>query len=226
MKAQYFSTLATTGFLCLGGLAATPAAATVVGVTNGDFELPDTNFEADVNANVPGWSEQGGRFTGAAIEVGQGTTGNELPTGNQWMFLNDGFTNIWTTIGTVTHNELVQVSFDLANSPGFDFDNASFNVFLVAGGLTSFGDWTNLDTKNQSDPGITVPTNGNITSNTVTFDTGTAVAEGENLGLFIWTGSAPDLERIYIDNVTAVPEPGSLALLGLGGLLIARRRRG
>lgn len=27
-------------------------------------------------------------------------------------------------------------------------------------------------------------------------------------------------------NVTSVPEPGSLALLGLGGLLIARRRRG
>lgn len=29
-----------------------------------------------------------------------------------------------------------------------------------------------------------------------------------------------------VDNVQVVPEPGSLALLGLGGLLIARRRRG
>jgi len=39
---------------------------------------------------------------------------------------------------------------------------------------------------------------------------------------------ADDERGMYVDNVKfeVVPEPGSLALLGLGGLLIARRRRG
>ncbi|MBX2851657.1 MAG: PEP-CTERM sorting domain-containing protein [Phycisphaeraceae bacterium] len=31
---------------------------------------------------------------------------------------------------------------------------------------------------------------------------------------------------VYWDNISAVPEPTSLALLGLGGLMVARRRRG
>ncbi len=44
-----------------------------------------------------------------------------------------------------------------------------------------------------------------------------------------WAGNPSGSEPQGIDNITingVVPEPGSLALLGLGGLLIARRRRG
>lgn len=41
-----------------------------------------------------------------------------------------------------------------------------------------------------------------------------------------WDGVAFRLTRGTIDNIVLVPEPTSLALLGLGGLLIARRRRG
>lgn len=59
--------------------------------------------------------------------------------------------------------------------------------------------------------------------------TATAGQAGQTLGvaLGIASNSAQNSVNINYDNVTitAVPEPGSLALLGLGGLLIARRRR-
>jgi hypothetical protein len=44
-----------------------------------------------------------------------------------------------------------------------------------------------------------------------------------------WAGNPSGSEPQGIDNITingVVPEPGSLALLALGGLMIARRRRG
>lgn len=55
------------------------------------------------------------------------------------------------------------------------------------------------------------------------------LAAGES-GRFVMTWSRADggdRASSYIDNlaITLVPEPGSLALLGLGGLLIAHRRR-
>jgi hypothetical protein len=70
------------------------------------------------------------------------------------------------------------------------------------------------------------------TINYEVFNNGSSVASGdftwggtnENyLGLFTnWTDGGAELDNF---SVSTVPEPGSLALLGLGGLLIARRRR-
>lgn len=44
-------------------------------------------------------------------------------------------------------------------------------------------------------------------------------------GLFVGVESFGDFTNTF-DNLQIIPEPGSLALLGLGGLLIVRRRRG
>ena len=63
-------------------------------------------------------------------------------------------------------------------------------------------------------------------THTVSFTAG-ATENNQTLGVLLGVTSGTQVEW---DNLTltkeVIPEPSSLALLGLGGLLVARRRRG
>ncbi len=62
----------------------------------------------------------------------------------------------------------------------------------------------------------------------LSFDLEPVIANlGENLALTVGVDNNSSRENIFIDNVSfnGVPTPGTLALLGMGGLLTARRRR-
>ena len=82
-------------------------------------------------------------------------------------------------------------------------------------------------------------TPANIYSGTLTGFSAVGTAEADNAGNAIGIRikseivnlpSGPGQVELRIDNIALdgvlIPEPGSLALLGLGGLLVARRRRG
>lgn len=111
------------------------------------------------------------------------------------------------------------ISQDLATAVGVEYIvefsiagafGAQHSIIVDAGGINSL-------TQNA--------TNGEWTTHSFNFvatGTTTTLTLSDNLG----AGSTTDSD-LLVDNisVTAVPEPGSMALLGLGGLLLARRRR-
>ena len=144
------------------------------------------------------------------------------------MGLNGGGTIVYQSIGTVTQNELVGVNFALGGATGNGVVPATgLDVILAAGTGANPGTWTVLDTLDETD--FTLPGSGARSTYSLTLDSGTSVADGQTLFLAFQntSGANNPVERLLLDDVSvaAVPEPGSTALLGLGGLTLILRRR-
>lgn len=171
-------------------------------------------------------------FDTAASPLGA-TYGSPVHANGDLLFTEDGI-NVRAGIFTAgAFNALNTATIDAAGSPfptrsaglnnirlRFQFSSLPFDVTEASFDYQDFGGTSNVGVNGvvveindfSALPAIIAGVNLTVTATTVTFT-------GAINGLIIGG------QELWIDNIRAVPTPGATALLGLGGLLAARRKR-
>lgn len=106
---------------------------------------------------------------------------------------------------------------------GFDFGMSGYDVDDWATFELAFSDADPLD--GFTDVVATVTQGNNVWSQAFKTDLAQPAEANHRVGYFGYAGTSPGDDVGSFDNLSYVPEPASLALLGLGGLAVLRRRR-
>lgn len=135
-------------------------------------------------------------------------------------------------VGNYLASGITTVSFDIRHNAGIDLDislrvagSGNFPAFAVqTGGLVASGQWTTLTFDlSFANPLVTIEG----PPSQAAFDAVMQQVGNLQVSTFRPDGLiTPLLVDVDLDNVTIVPSPGGMAILGLGLLGVARRRRG
>ena len=197
-------------------------------VFDGDTRLHQGIRAADSEANRPGsFSSSFYNYQGRKFDVNSGTNSSvsiDLYVDSSW---NSGVrAGMWTSMsnGNLTF-PIIEYVVDGDNGDAMSYTGFRFWQSGIGWTGTSFenaaqDEWYTLDIE--------------LTAATVEFSiNGTNIGSVGNLGAHMIDnvilnahnqGAAGDYD-VYWDNFNAVPTPGSLALLGMGGMIATRRRR-
>lgn len=186
------------------------ASAYVVPVTNFSFEEPAFNPGGFNSNGANGWTLVSSPTSWGAFHPTVATWGYTASHLNQVLYINNG-TVEQTVSETVTTGHTYTLMVDIVRRPGFGTD--VYTVELLAGDTVIAFDFSSLQ-----------PEPGEFATTTLTY---TSVAgdglAGENLTIRLGGGNQVNFDHVRLS--VEIPSTGSLAVLGLGGLVATRRRR-